>query len=91
MQLRIVRGKGNKERLIPLSPRLLRELRTYWQAYRPTQCLFPGKTADRPYAPTSIQKAIKAAAKRAKIRKNITPHVMLILMRPDCWKPESTS
>ncbi len=76
MQLRIVRGKGNKERLIPLSPRLLRELRTYWQAYRPTQCLFPGKTADRPYAPTSIQKAIKAAAKRAKISKNITPHVM---------------
>ncbi len=76
MQLRIVRGKGNKERLIPLSPRLLRELRTYWQAYRPTQCLFPGKAADRPYAPTSIQKAIKAAAKRAKIRKNITPHVM---------------
>ncbi len=76
MQLRVLRGKGNKERLVPLSPRLLTELRTYWKEYRPTQCLFPGKTADRPYAPTSIQKAIKAAAQRAKIPKNISPHVM---------------
>jgi site-specific recombinase XerD len=76
MQLRVARGKGNKERLVPLSPRLLSELRTYWRAYRPTQFLFPGKTADRAYASTSIQKAIKAAGKRAKILKNITPHVM---------------
>ncbi len=76
MQLRVARGKGNKERLVPLSPRLLRELRTYWKRYRPTQYLFPGKRPDRPYAPTSIQKAIKAAAVPAKIQKNVTPHVM---------------
>jgi site-specific recombinase XerD len=76
MQLRVARGKGNKERLVPFSPRLLAELRTYWKAYRPTQYLFPGKTPDRPYASTSIQKAIKAAARRAKIQKNVTPHVM---------------
>lgn len=76
MQLRVARGKGNKERLVPLSPRLLAELRIYWKEYRPTQHLFPGKRPDRPYAATSIQKAIKAAAKRAKIQKNVTPHVM---------------
>jgi site-specific recombinase XerD len=76
MQLHVVRGKGNKQRLIPLSPRLLTELRTYWNAYRPAQHLFPGKTPDRPYAPTSIQKAVKAAAQRAKIQKNVTPHVL---------------
>jgi site-specific recombinase XerD len=72
MQLRVVRGKGNKQRLVPLSPRLLCELRTYWKQYRPSQCLFPGKTPNRPYASTSIQKAIKAAARRAKIQKNVT-------------------
>jgi integrase/recombinase XerD len=76
MQLRVVRGKGNKQRLIPLSPRLLTELREYWKEYRPALHLFPGKTPDRPYAPTSIQKAVKKAAARAKIQKNVTPHVL---------------
>jgi site-specific recombinase XerD len=76
MQLRVARGKGNKKRLVPLSPRLLAELRTYWKTYRPARYLFPGKTPDRPYAPTSIQKGIKKAAARAKIQKNVTPHVL---------------
>lgn len=76
MQLRVARGKGNKERLVPLSPRLLTELRTYWKKHRPAHYLFPGKTPDRPYASTSIQKAIKASAARAKIQKNVTPHTL---------------
>ena len=38
-----VLGKGQKERLVPLSPRLLDELRTYWRDTRPTQWMFPGK------------------------------------------------
>jgi len=76
MQLNVAAGKGNKQRLIPLSPRLLTSLRTYWKRYRPTQYLFPGKTPDRPYAATSIQKAIKAAAKQAGIKKNVTPHTL---------------
>jgi site-specific recombinase XerD len=76
MQLRVDRGKGNKMRMIPLSPRLLEALRTYWSEYRPPQFLFPGKTSDRPYASTSIQKAIKRSAARASIRKNVTPHVL---------------
>jgi len=76
MQLRVAHGKGNKERLVPLSPRLLTELRIYWKQYRPTEYLFPGRTTDRPYASTSIQKAIKKAAARAKIQKNVTPHTL---------------
>jgi len=76
MQLNVAAGKGNKQRLVPLSPRLLAELRTYWKQYRPTHYLFPGKTPDRPYAATSIQKAIKASAKQAGIKKNVTPHTL---------------
>lgn len=34
MQLRIVRGKGAKDRQVPLSPRLLAELREYWKISR---------------------------------------------------------
>lgn len=76
MQLRVARGKGNKERHVPLSPRLLEALRGYWKKFRPRHYLFPGKTDDRPYAGTSIQKAIKASARRSGIQKAITPHVL---------------
>jgi len=76
MQIRIAHGKGAKERLVPLSPRLLVELRTYWKQYRPSQFLFPGQRPDKPYANTSIEKAIKRSAQRAGIRKNVHPHVL---------------
>ena len=33
MQLNVAAGKGNKQRLVPLSPRLLTALRTYWPTY----------------------------------------------------------
>ncbi|MFM7831497.1 MAG: tyrosine-type recombinase/integrase, partial [Planctomycetaceae bacterium] len=65
MQLRIASGKGAKERRVPLSPRLLTELREYWKQYRPSDYLFPGKTADVPFAATTIQKVCKAAAVKA--------------------------
>jgi integrase/recombinase XerD len=76
MQLRVAHGKGAKERHVPLSPRLLEALREYWKKYRPATYLFPGKTPDTPYAATSIQKAIKAAAKKAGIKKPVHPHVL---------------
>jgi site-specific recombinase XerD len=41
MQIRIVSGKGSKDRYTLLSPRLLEELRVYWQQHRPQHWLFP--------------------------------------------------
>jgi len=76
MLIRVARGKGNKERLVPLSPRLLKELRIYWLKYKPTRYLFPGKTPDKSYAATSIQKAIKKSAKAAGIKRRVYPHVL---------------
>jgi len=76
MQIRITRGKGAKDRLVPLSPRLLTELRTYWKQYKPSSLLFPGNSADKTYCDTSIQKAIKKSARLAKIHKNVTPHTL---------------
>lgn len=76
MQLNIRSGKGSKQRLVPLSPRLLKELREYWKVYKPTMFLFPGKTPDRAYAQTSIQKTIKVSARKAGIKKNVTPHTL---------------
>ena len=76
MQIRITHGKGAKQRQVPLSPRLLSELRGYWIQYKPTSLLFPGKTQDKLYCDTSIQKAIKASALAANIKKNVTPHTL---------------
>ncbi|TWT94932.1 Tyrosine recombinase XerD [Neorhodopirellula pilleata] len=74
--IRIACGKGRKERLVPLSPRLLKELRIYWKQYRPTDLLFPGKSKNKTYADTTIQKAIKVAAIKAGIKKRVYPHVL---------------
>lgn len=76
MQLRVACGKGAKERRVPLSPRLLNELREYWKKYRPTIYLFPGKSNEVPFASTTIQKVCKSAAAKAQIHRNITPHTM---------------
>ena len=76
MMIRVASGKGRKERLVPLSPRLLQELRGYWIEYRPTDLLFPGKPDTKPYADTTIRKAMKVAAEKAGIRRRIYPHVL---------------
>ena len=76
MQLRIALGKGAKERLVPLSPRLLEALRHYWREVRSPKYLFPGKTFDVPLSPTTIQKTCKAAVQKAVILKAVTPHTL---------------
>ena len=75
-QLHIKSAKGHKQRVIPASPRLLTELRTYWLTGRPEQYLFPGKTPDVALSSTTIQKACKLAAAKAGIKKVVTPHTM---------------
>lgn len=76
MLLRVACGKGAKERLVPLSPRLLEELRAYWKQVRPTRWLFPGGTPDRPISDTTVQKSCKVAAREAGLTKHVSPHVL---------------
>jgi integrase len=38
MVVNVRQGKGNKDRLVPLSVRLLTVLRDYWRGYRPARC-----------------------------------------------------
>ena len=76
MQIHITNGKGRKERLVPISSRLLHELREYWKADRPANYLFPGKTPDVPLSNATIQKACKLAAALAGIHKLVTPHTL---------------
>lgn len=76
MQLRIAAGKGAKERLVPLSPRLLAELREYWKRERPPTYLFPGKATDVPLSAATIQKVCRQAVLKAGLKKRVTPHTL---------------
>jgi integrase/recombinase XerD len=61
--LRITQGKGAKDRLVPLSPTLLEELRADWRLYRPTEWLFAGRNGQ--LSPTALQKAYTQAKRAA--------------------------
>jgi integrase/recombinase XerD len=74
MTLTVTHGKGNKQRLVPLSPRLLETLRQHWRERQPRTWLFPGQSNERPMCGTVVQKACKAAARQAGLNKAITPH-----------------
>ncbi|MEA3640385.1 MAG: tyrosine-type recombinase/integrase [Lamprobacter sp.] len=64
----IRQGKGAKDRLVPLSPTLLAQLRAYWRLYRPTDWLFAGR-GDAPLSTTSLQKAYTCAKQQAGVTK----------------------
>jgi site-specific recombinase XerD len=77
MVLLIRHGKGQKERLVPLSRRLLEVLRAYWRQYRPATWLFPG--VNRPTLPLTggaVQRLCQRTARRAGLSKRIHPHVL---------------
>jgi integrase/recombinase XerD len=75
MTLRIEQGKGAKDRYSLLSPRLLKELRLYWQAHRPNSWLFPAaRNTARPLDAHSAQRMFYAARDRAKITKRCGIH-----------------
>ena len=60
--LHIRSGKGRKDRYVPISPRLLNELRSYWKLQRPSDYLFAGKTPSVPLSTATVQKTCKMAA-----------------------------
>jgi len=71
-----VLGKGNKQRLVMMSPRLLAVLRAYWKTQRPTgPYLFTGADG-KPLEPRAVRKALAKATEQAGIAKHVTPHVL---------------
>ena len=69
-------GKGNKDRQVMLSPKLLELLRIYWKSYRPTVWLFPGKPAQRPITREAVFLICRQAGKAAHLSKRISPHTL---------------
>lgn len=75
MVIRVQQGKGNKDRFVPLAPKLLLELRQHYRRTSPKTWLFEGRTG-RPLSKSVIQRACARARLRAGISKHVTPHVL---------------
>jgi integrase/recombinase XerD len=75
MSIRIEQGKGDKDRYSVLSPRLLTELRRYWQMDRPRVWLFPAaRSPGQAMHMHSAQKIYYNARDRAGITKRCGIH-----------------
>ena len=74
MVLRITKGKGQKDRYVMLSPKLLAVLRAWWQVERPRHWLFPGERPEAPITRSAVQIACRIASRRARLVKAVTPH-----------------
>ncbi|MDH3650862.1 MAG: tyrosine-type recombinase/integrase [Saprospiraceae bacterium] len=75
--IHIKEAKGKKDRIVPLSPKLLELLRTYYRDYKPLTYLFEGqKGKGTQYSGKSAQQVLKRSLKRARIRKKATLHTL---------------
>ena len=76
MMIRIEQSKGNRDRDVPLSPKLLDLLRTYWRKVRPQEWLFPGQNPEQPRGRQAVGQAVTLAARRAGLTKKPSPHCL---------------
>lgn len=75
MVILIRNGKGGKDRLTILSQKVLDDLRIYFKEYKPEKYLFEGEKGKQ-YSATSVAAIVRNAAKKSKIRKNVSPHML---------------
>ena len=74
MVLRVEQGKGQKDRYVMLSPKLLEILRDWWRVERPGHWLFPGDKPGGHITTNSVALACRHVQRICKIPKPITPH-----------------
>ncbi len=77
MRIRVLHGKGKKDRFTLLSSEMLELLRLYFKKYRPTGGLiFNGKRRGEPWAERSAQYAFVQARRSADLPEYITAHTL---------------
>ena len=67
-------SKGKKDRIAPLSPKILELLRSYYLMYKPVKYLFEGNIVGEPYSEKSLQQVMKQSIQKANIFKPVTLH-----------------
>jgi integrase/recombinase XerD len=69
--------KNRYDRIVPLSPRMLKTLRVYWIARRPQGALlFPAPDGTTQLTRDTVSWAVRTAARRAGIKKKVHPHLL---------------
>ncbi len=68
-------GKGMKDRIVPLAERLTHDLQEYIKSYQPQFYVFEGINGSQ-YSPRSVQRIVKNALYKGKIRKNASVHTL---------------
>lgn len=74
MVIRVVQGKGQKDRYVMLSAKLLEILRDYWKAVHPKDWLFPGGHPGQSITKDAVEHACKKAHRASGLAKHVTPH-----------------
>jgi len=75
MFIHIRKGKGAKDRMVPLASNVLELLRDYYKTYKPREYLFNGEENSQ-YSPTSIRQVLRRAVRKSFIKKTVTPHTL---------------
>ena len=70
----IRQSKGRKDRVAPLSDKILELLRDYFMAYKPNVWLFEGQDKLNQYDERSLASVLKQALEKSKINKPVTLH-----------------
>lgn len=84
MMVHVHRGKGAKDRFVPLPVRTLAVLRAYWATHKHPRLLFPAigrgcksaATATKPMAVGSVQGAMRRIVKELGFRKTVRTHTL---------------
>lgn len=84
MRIHVHRGKGAKDRYVPLPAATLALLREYWKTHRNNTLIFPclgrggqdGPTAQKPMAKASVQGALRRVLQQLKFKKRVTIHTL---------------
>ncbi len=72
-----IRGKGGRDRYVPLRQKLLDVLRRYYRCHRPKGVwLFPGAKSDRHVSPDQARAVLRKAVRKTSVKKRVTPHVL---------------
>jgi len=70
----IRQSKGKKDRVVPISMKLIAMLRDYYKAFKPKTWLFEGQLAGEKYSERSIQLVLNQSVSKAKINKQVSLH-----------------